>query len=43
MTENPSKFLSGSFEPVQTRWEEWVEDACDPSLPVLERDKWRSC
>jgi hypothetical protein len=35
MTENPGKqLLSGSFEPVETTWEEWVKDACDPALPV---------
>jgi hypothetical protein len=30
--------LSGSFEPVETSWEEWLKDACDPALRVFHRD-----
>jgi hypothetical protein len=36
MTENPGKqLLSGSFEPLEITWEEWLRDACNPDLGVV--------
>ncbi|KAJ3214239.1 Protein mono-ADP-ribosyltransferase parp4 [Dinochytrium kinnereticum] len=39
MTENPSQqLLTGSFDPVETTWDEWLKDAYDPELK--DSDMW---
>ncbi|KAJ3412533.1 Protein mono-ADP-ribosyltransferase parp4 [Chytridiales sp. JEL 0842] len=36
VTQNPGmQMLSGSFEPVETSWEEWVKDACDANARIV--------
>ncbi|KAJ3095565.1 Protein mono-ADP-ribosyltransferase parp4 [Phlyctochytrium planicorne] len=38
MTENPGKqLLTGSFEPVETTWDQWVSDAYTSDLPKYRR------
>jgi hypothetical protein len=42
ITKNPGQqLLSGSFDPTETSWEDWIMDAYDPTLEEIQNMRWR--